>query len=101
MQDNAKPHSSNDTKKFFKREEIKLLEDWPPSSPDLNVIEIVWAIMGTRVEKLRPKNVQDLKKTFNDFWDSLEFTTINALIDSMMPRLRQVIVNKGWQIHQH
>ena len=42
QQDNARPHTSNKTHKWFedamKRHEFGLME-WPPNSPDLNPIE--------------------------------------------------------------
>ena len=33
---------------------VNLLKDWPPFSPDLNIIEVVWAIMESRVEMRNP-----------------------------------------------
>lgn len=37
---------------------IKVFDDWPPYSPDLNIIETVWAIMKTRIEKKNPKSME-------------------------------------------
>jgi hypothetical protein len=38
MHDNARPHTSEKTLAFLKKEKIKVIE-WPPQSPDLNPIE--------------------------------------------------------------
>jgi len=39
MQDGAPCHTSKSTMKFLDQHKICLLYDWPPQSPDLNVIE--------------------------------------------------------------
>ena len=39
MQDNARPHTAKNTIKYFDDNFIKLLE-WPPYSPDLNIMEM-------------------------------------------------------------
>ena len=63
MQDNARPHVSNETLSVLQELEINILKDWPPYSPDLNIIEVVWAIMENRVEALQPKTMDDLIKS--------------------------------------
>lgn len=61
MQDNARPHVSVETKAVLKELEIDLLDHWPPYSPDLNNIEVIWAIMGKRVEMMKPKSIQKVQ----------------------------------------
>lgn len=51
QQDNARPHISNETLMSLDYLEIPFIDDWPPYSPDLNVIEVVWAIMKKRIQK--------------------------------------------------
>ena len=63
MQDNARPHVSNETLSVLQELEINILKDWPPYSPDLNIVEVVWAIMENRVEALQPKTMDDLIKS--------------------------------------
>lgn len=67
MQDNARPHISRETISVLNELEIKLLQDWPPYSPDLNVIEVI-----------------------SNVWNNLQFETINGLIDGIPNRLRKV-----------
>ena len=61
MQDNARPHVSSFAKKFFKRNEIPLLE-WPPTSPDLNPIENLWDMIDNQLRTMHPKNLMKLKQ---------------------------------------
>ena len=90
QQDNAPAHVSYKTIQVLKELEIKLLENWPPYSPDLNIIEVVWAIMENRVEVKGPNSIDGLKKVVRDVWDSLSNQTINGLVDSIDRRLNAV-----------
>ena len=80
---------------------INVLENWPPYSPDINIIEIVWALMKRKVEKLRPKTLDELKHIVQKVWDDFNPATINSLIQSIRPRLVQLIKNGGRQVHSY
>ena len=87
-QDNAPSHTSKVTKAVLSELAVKVLADWPPYSPDLNIIEVVWAIMKSRIEKKNPTTIDELKKIIFEVWDGLTFQTINGLIDTMNERIR-------------
>lgn len=93
QQDNAPAHRSAETQAVLKELGITLLDDWPPYSPDLNIIEVIWAIMEARVEKVNPKSIDELKQTLIEVWENLDFKTINGLVSIMDDRIR--IVNKN------
>ena len=44
QQDNAPIHISKKTKKFLNNKEINIMT-WPPYSPDINLIQNLWAIV--------------------------------------------------------
>lgn len=98
--DNARPHFRKDILEAMSNLDIHILPRWPPYSPDLNIIETVWAIMKRRVEKENPKTISDLKKVISDVWKNLSFQTINALVAEMPNRLLQVIAGNGMTL-QH
>ena len=95
QQDNARPHTAKKTLRFLKEKGINLLEDWPPYSPDLNVIEYVWSIMKRRLSANPVKSIPQMKQEIIKVWNELSLETINGLVDSMPKRLAYVIEKQG------
>ena len=86
QQDGARSHSSklsrNMIKFLFKDKFIPTWEDdlkindeyaprWPPYSPDLSPIEIIWGIIKQMLVLFPPKNMSDLKNAIKLIWDSI------------------------------
>ena len=74
---------------------VRVLEDWPPNSPDLNPIENVWGHVQGRVNALGCKSFDDFKKAVLDQMMAVPKTQISKLIKSMKGRLAQVIASGG------
>ena len=55
QQDNAPIHKARKTMAFFRESGIKLLENWPPYSLDLNPIEHLWPHVKQKVYELYPE----------------------------------------------
>lgn len=101
QQDNAAGHVSNDTLATIDELGIRLLEEWPPYSPDLNVIENVWAIMAYRVNKAQPKSKRELQQEVLRVWFQLALSTVNGLVDSFPARLQECIRIGGFQVRKY
>lgn len=56
QQDNAPAHRAQRTHKFLNDKNVSVLS-CPPYSPDLNIIELVWAIMKNRIDR---RNIQSI-----------------------------------------
>lgn len=100
QQDNAAIHVSNDTKKWFERNKIKVL-DWPARSPDCNPVENVWGIIVRRIyaDAKTYDSVNSLKVAISEAWEQLEPTVLKNLVDSMSNRVFEVINKNGGVIN--
>ena len=52
MQDGAPSHTSKETENFLK-EICRVIPGWPPNSPDLNPIEMIWSIIRKKLKTMK------------------------------------------------
>jgi hypothetical protein len=71
--------------------------EWPPQSPDLNIIEKVGKVMKTKVQRQTDdiRNAEDLKTAVAEIWTPLQLHYIRSLYDSLPRRLRVVLRARG------
>ncbi|HND86602.1 MAG TPA: transposase [Pseudobdellovibrionaceae bacterium] len=96
MQDNASIHSSRATTAWLEQRHIRVLQ-WPAKSPDLNIIENVWAVMSSIVYKdgKQYDNVRDLKVGILAAWAQISGEYRRKLFNSIQNRLIDVINMNG------
>lgn len=94
QQDNAPCHKSKRVLKWFKDNQIKIL-DWPPQSPDLSPIEHLWTVLKTKVAQSKCSSKELLKEKIRTEWNELSSETCKKLVDSMPRRIESVIRAKG------
>lgn len=110
VQDNASIHHFNkNSDKYsvhdlFKEINIEI-EDCPPRSPDLNVIENVWAILEKKKNeeidkrlKLKqplPKNKAEMLAMLEKLWNSIDNNQVIDIYKSFFNRLTIVNINNG------
>ena len=58
---------------------------WPPQSPDLNPIELLWDELDRRVRKVCPTSTQHLWNILQQEWNNILTTALEKLI-KRMPR---------------
>ena len=44
---------------------------WPPQSPDLNPIEMVWDELNRRVKEKQPTSAQNMWELLQGYWNSI------------------------------
>lgn len=99
QQDGATSHTTDLSIASIRRiSRIMLI--WPPNSPDMNIIEMIWAIIKFRVDQAKPQNIGELKAVINDVWNKLDMKTINGLVDDFPRRCLLVLKNKGENIQK-
>ena len=100
QQDGATCHHTDETIHFLLNK-CRSLHGWPPNSPDLSPIEMIWAYMKRKLAKLpRAKNVQELEAQLTQIWDEIPIATINKLILSFRYRLEMCRQVGGRSISQ-
>ena len=97
MQDGASFHTSCVTMDFLNSSNIMLLSDWPAQSPEINIIENLWAILKKNVAKRNPVTKIDLWKFIKEEWFKIPNETIETLYESIPRRLQAVRLAKGFQ----
>lgn len=102
QQDNCPIHVSRQSRNFFTQSGISLLE-WPPYSPDINIIENIWPILSNYIyngNKIR--NLKDLRYSIKCAFDTFNETgkqISDNLYRSVTPRLVSVICKRGDRIN--
>ena len=110
QQDGARCHSSKLSKNLisglFKDKFIptwdngpkingEFIPRWPPNSPDLSAIEIIWGIIKHMLILFPPKNLESLKATIKTIWESIPKEICENIIQHMKYRWELCIKYNG------
>ncbi|CAJ0947866.1 unnamed protein product, partial [Mesorhabditis belari] len=79
---------------WFRANRVQLVSA-PPYSPDLNVIEHLWAFIKTKLKGRRFNSKADLWYFVRRVWATIAPQILRDLVDSMPRRLQAVIAAKG------
>ncbi|KAI4895463.1 hypothetical protein NFI96_023966 [Prochilodus magdalenae] len=69
QQDLAPAHVAKSTKDWFTKKQLEVLA-WPANSPDLNVIENLWAIVKRKIRDRKPTTLDQLKQNIATAWEA-------------------------------
>lgn len=100
QQDNAPIHSARLVKEWIRCQNVDILE-WPPYSPDLNIIENVWGLLSRKVYESgrQYENKEALIEGIKKSWAEISLPLIENLYNSLPNRIFEVISNKGGYTH--
>ena len=103
QQDGASPHTARSTLKFLegKAELLPRTCHWPASSPDLNVIENLWAILKRQMKYSDCHNLDAMYSEAVRAWEEIPMHVVNRLIDDFLPRLRTCEALNGECINRY
>ncbi len=93
QQDGASIHTSQCIIEYFEERGIELLS-WPPKSPDLSLIESVWAYLKDKLRRSYD-NREELEEDIKEQWKNIPVEFIENLYKSMSRRIQAVIESKG------
>ena len=88
MQDGAKSHTAGESIELLDRIAPDRIQNHPPQSPDLNMIEDIWSHMDRD-----KKDLKDLESKLRDIWNEIPLETIRASVASL-PR-RECLTVRG------
>eukprot|EP00744_Colponema_vietnamica_P033945 GILI01056666.1.p2 GENE.GILI01056666.1~~GILI01056666.1.p2 ORF type:complete len:104 (+),score=19.89 GILI01056666.1:75-386(+) len=83
MQDGA----PSGTMAYLARKGQKVIEDWPPYSPDLNPIENLWSHLDQKIAERAPNTLEGLIATAKAVWAEIPMDFINNFTRSFKTRL--------------
>ena len=92
--DNDSKHKAKSTCHWLQQNKVKVLE-WPPQSPDLNIIEPLWGDLKRAVHGRQTKNFQELEAFCQEEWAASPSEKIKSLNHKYHKRLQAVIDVKG------
>jgi hypothetical protein len=96
--DNAPPHRP--LFEVFRDQGYNII-DWPPFSPDLNPIEMMWSIVTHRLRGQEFTNANDLFNAVQQIWLEIPIATVNSLVTSFRARLEVCIRINGECLNGH
>ena len=79
MIDNAPVNTAKDIQKWLKINKIKILENQPSQSPDLNHIEHLWHVLETNIRS-RPIILKNLRLALKEEWNKIPQNVLMNLI---------------------
>jgi transposase len=97
LQDGVPWHWTHAVQDWCVQHNVPLVQDFPPSSPDLNAIEYVWGWIKHKVEAANPQDQRSLERAVRAAWANLPQDIINSFIGHMTSVIRSIIANEGWQ----
>ena len=98
QQDGATSHTANVTQQWCKKHCPRFVskEEWPPSSPDLNVLDyFVWSILEKKACATPAPSISVLKQKLIKAWSEIDQSILRAAIKDFPRRLQAVIKVKG------
>jgi transposase len=98
QQDNAPIHNAKNTIKWLRDFGVSLLPGYPPYSPELNPIELVWARMVHMVNGQSPTSPVELRQAIEHAWTEIPQVEIQQLIDRLPSVLTRIIAAHGARV---
>ena len=94
QQDNAPIHKSQITTSWLIDKDVECIQ-WPPNSPDLNIIENIWSHIKRRLARQSTHNLSDLRTAVFSEWSQISIKLVQNLYDSIPKRIKECKRKRG------
>ena len=104
QQDNDPKHTSKLRSSYLERKKVAgdlNIMEWPPQSPDLNPIELLWEELDRRVRDLKQTSLPCLWDCLNETWNNIQPQTLEKLIDRVLKLCAAFIKAKGGHFQEN
>lgn len=83
QQDGSSPHTAASTRRFLDQHVLTLPQEvhWPPSSPDLSVIENLWSVLEYKINYEVVRDGDSLYQEAVRVWEEIPLEMINNRLD--------------------
>jgi transposase len=98
QQDNASCHTARYTRNWMAHHHINTI-DWPPMSPDLNIIENMWSELKRQLDAYNFCNATELFERASQLWANMPAATVRNLYNSLPTRISECIRSRGGHTH--
>ncbi len=95
QQDGAKPHQNSRVRSYLEKKGVDYIKDWPPYSPDLSFIELMWPLLNRHVAERHPATMQQLRNAVIAAWGSISQQDIDAICRGFKKKLQEVLGKSG------
>lgn len=104
QQDNDPKHTSKLCMNYLKKKQddgaLQILT-WPPQSPDVNPIELLWDELDRRVRDQRPTKIPNLWDCLKEAWNNIEARTLQKLVERLPKICSAIIKAKGGHFQEN
>ena len=91
QQDNAPAHNSILSKTWFSESGLELLENWPPNSPDINIIENARSLLKKSVFQRHSKSNEEFWEFCQEEFERIPLEYNQNLYSSIPDRLNKIV----------
>lgn len=95
VQDNAKWHKAKEVMDYLEQEAPLFIRDFPPNSPDFNIIEDIWSTLDRMIGKYDIKSVKSMKRHLRLAWKKITWETVRKSVNSLPKRCELCVLKKG------
>lgn len=95
MQDGAAVHWTPETRALIEQLGLDLLLNWPANSPDMNPLELLWALLQHRISERGPWGFEQLKAMVEEEWAKIPQEMIDRYVMAFRSILQEVVTAKG------
>ena len=88
---NVPAHNSILSKTWFSENGLEILENWPPNSRNIIIIETVWSLLKKSVFQRYPKNNEELWAFCQEEFERIHLEYIQNLYSSIPDRLNEIV----------